>query len=189
MCSKKIQTPFERVSNLKKHLIEHVGQNRTITEWLTLYDNRGKIHEIDMPKGVLSIIKYFVSSNNSLAEIQNVNLIQALNSECKIKNPSDFRDKIFKTTDLLQNAIENKLCKATSVSLITDIWTNKQNLDYIALGANCVYPNYQKELMIIGMSRMGLSHNAENIKKRIEEMMNYYKEFDKKKIHGMFYYN
>ena len=43
--------------------------------------------------------------------------------------------------------------------------------------------------MIIGMSRMGLSHNAENIKKRIEEMMNYYKEFDKKKIHGMFYYN
>jgi hypothetical protein len=75
--------------------------NKIIAEWLNLYDNKGKIHETEMPKGVLNMIKYFVSSNNSLAEIENVNLIQALNSECKIKNSRDFREKNKQFTKIL----------------------------------------------------------------------------------------
>ena len=46
-----------------------------------------------------------------------------------------------------------------------------------------MYSNYKKELMVIGIMRMGIAHNAENIKLRIEDMINYYQTFDKKKIH------
>ena len=40
---------------------------------------------------------------------------------------------------------------------------------------------FQKELFIIGLTRMNGAHNAENIKQRVEYMINKY-SFDKSKV-------
>ena len=62
---------------------------------------------------------------------------------------------------------------------MTDIWTAKQNSDFIGLGAALMSENLSREVLLIDMIRMpGNTHNAENIKETIETMvlkvLNYY---------------
>jgi hypothetical protein len=55
---------------------------------------------------------------------------------------------------------------------MTDIWTNKQNRDFIALCAVVTNSDFEREILVINMMRMvGHSHNSENIKSAIEEMV------------------
>ena len=81
----------------------------------------------------------------------------------------------------LNNQISNKLIDAKFITLITDIWTNVQMTDFLALGAAIVNAFFDKELLIIGMVRMLEAHNAENIKKAIESILNNL-DFNKAKI-------
>ena len=60
--------------------------------------------------------------------------------------------------------------------------------DFIGLAANCSYSNLEKECFVFGMTRMRGSHNAENIKFAIEEIINNF-EFNKLKINGKIYIN
>ncbi len=106
-----------------------------------------------------------MSSNTSFEQIQNPYLLKLFDRELKIQSPDNFREIILKTTSILHKAIENRLCGATSITLITDLWTDKQNRDYISLVAKCVFPNYKKQNLIIALERMGCVHNAFNIKK------------------------
>jgi hypothetical protein len=186
VCEKRIATPFKRVSNLKKHLFEHIGDNKYIREWLNLYDNRYNLHRAEISDQLLTMIKFFVTSNTSLQQIENPYLLKLFPPDMKIDKPDKFREMILKSASILHNAIENKLNEASFITLITDIWTDKQNLDYIGLAAKCIYPSYKKEIFVIGLNRMGVAHNAYNIKAKIEEMVNYYTKFDKSKIKGTF---
>lgn len=56
-------------------------------------------------------------------------------------------------------------------------------LDFIAVSANIVYNNYDKETVVIGMMKMPGRHNAENIKICVESIVNEFK-FDKTKVDG-----
>ena len=85
----------------------------------------------------------------------------------------------------LNNQISNKLIDAKFITLITDIWTNVQMTDFLALGAAIVNAFFDKELLIIGMVRMPGAHNAENIKKAIESILNNL-DFNKAKISAIF---
>ena len=82
----------------------------------------------------------------------------------------------------LHYSIEKKIQNALSVCLIVDIWTNRIMSDFIGLGASLIKDRFQKELFIIGLTRMNGAHNAENIKQRVEYMINKY-SFDKSKVH------
>ena len=42
----------------------------------------------------------------------------------------------------------------SSVSLITDTWTNEYHVDFIALGASLTNEYFEKEILIINMVRM-----------------------------------
>ena len=55
--------------------------------------------------------------------------------------------------------------------------------DFVGLAANICYDNFKKECLVIGMSKMKGSHNAEYIKDAIKSLINDY-DFDKLKIKG-----
>lgn len=58
------------------------------------------------------------------------------------------------------------------------------NVDFIALGASCIYDDFSREILITNMLPMPPGgHCAENIKIAIEQMVNKFK-FDKKLIKG-----
>jgi len=182
-CEKKVAAPFNKVLNLKKHLYEHISDNLFIRKWLELYNSRSSLNQTGISENQMNLIKFFLTSNTSLEQIENPYLLKLLDPVLKLNSPDHFREEILKSTSILHNLIENKLCNASSITLITDIWTDKQNREYIA--AKCVFPNYKKELLIIALERMSFGHNAYNIKKKVEQMINNYTEFDKSKIHGL----
>ena len=73
----------------------------------------------------------------------------------------------------LRFKLKEKLDKAENICLMSDIWTAKQNSDFIALVGALMNENLKREILVIDMSRMpGNSHNAENIKLAIETMVN-----------------
>jgi len=58
------------------------------------------------------------------------------------------------------------------------------NVDFIALGAACTFSSFTREIFVIEMIPMPPGgHNAENIKKAVEQMVNRF-DFDKKLING-----
>ena len=82
----------------------------------------------------------------------------------------------------LRSVFSDKLRSAQAVSLIVDLWTNKINKDFIALSAVIINKEWNRELLILDMRRMdGMGHNAENIQRAVEIMVNRY-DFDKSKI-------
>jgi hypothetical protein len=55
---------------------------------------------------------------------------------------------------------------------MSDIWTAKQNSDFIALRAAIIDASLNRNIMVLDMMRIpGSSHNAENIKQAIETMV------------------
>ena len=81
----------------------------------------------------------------------------------------------------MKKIIDSELSKAKTISLITDIWTNKIMADYLALACIYIDKNYKEKMLVLGLSEMDGSHNAENIKIVIEKIINNY-AFDKRKI-------
>ena len=88
--------------------------------------------------------------------------------------------------DKVTARIESRLKSADTICLITDIWTNRNNTDFIALGASFTDKYFDRDILVISMIPMKGKHTAENIKICIEEMINQY-DFDKTKIDDKFY--
>ena len=77
--------------------------------------------------------------------------------KAKIKTPNyrTFVNKFLpEVMKQIHEATLSKLNLATSISLITDIWTNKQLKDFIAVAANIINEKFNKELLVIGFTRM-----------------------------------
>ena len=70
------------------------------------------------------------------------------------------------------------------VNLITDIWTNKSMMDFLALGAVLVYPNSEQDILLLGISKMEGAHTAEIIKTVIQKILNKFK-FNKNKLNSV----
>ena len=85
--------------------------------------------------------------------------------------------------NLLKERIQEKLVEAQSICLVTNIWTNKQMLDFIAVSANIISKTFEKDTLVIGIKSMPGRHNVENIKISVEEIVNEY-DFDKSKVRG-----
>ena len=79
--------------------------------------------------------------------------------------------------------LDKILNESASVCLISDIWTNKQMLDFMGIAANIIKSDFTRQTIVIGMCPMPGSHNAENIKKAIETLVNEY-SFNKSILSG-----
>ena len=135
----------------------------------------------------MNLIKWFLSSNAALNELQNEHLIKVFN-EANLDMPSmnSFTEVILPNVlRQVKGLIEEKLRLACVIILITDIWSSSQMADFLALSVMICYDNFEKECYTIGLKRMPGSHNAENVKITIELIINEY-DFDKTKIKGSF---
>lgn len=130
-------------------------------------------------KSVL-LVKFFISSNLSLIQLQNKYLRELL----KIPLPAQltFRQTILpKFMANLDRAIENTLQNATCMSLVSDIWTTKRMYDFNGIAACIMTHSFERKLIVIDMNKMPGNHTAEYIKESIESMVNKF-EFNKAKI-------
>ena len=85
--------------------------------------------------------------------------------------------------DLLNDTIEKRLQAAEFIHLFTDLWSNRNNIDFISLAACIINKDFEREILVINMMAMSGRHTAENISSCVEKLVNKY-SFDKKKITG-----
>lgn len=173
--------PFKALSNLNKH--------KCCPEIINWHKNsekaRGKLKPV-LSDEVLRLIKYIVNSNISLSDLKNPEFHAILDKKIQVPSYHIFRNRLLpEVLQKLHRIFTCKLNTAVSIALVTDIWTNRSNSDFIALGAVICKADLSKELIIIGLERMKGSHCAENIRSSINEMTNKY-DFDKSKIVGQY---
>ncbi len=84
----------------------------------------------------------------------------------------------------MYEAIQNVLKESAYISIISDIWTNKQMLDFMGLAVCVIDHKFQKKTLVIGMKLMPGAHNADNIAIAIQNLVNAY-TFDKNIIIGV----
>ncbi len=122
-----------------------------MTEWYTKYSelNTKSKDGSCLDDNMLLLIKYFISSNNSVIELKH-KYFPKLMKQAKIKSPAyrtfvnNFLPKIMKQ---IHEAILLKLEKSISISLITDLWTNKQLKDFIAVAVDILMRNLIKNCL------------------------------------------
>ena len=119
------------------------------------------------------LIKYFISSNASHISLENQYLRDLLKSVIELPGPKTFDGTILPNIyKKLRNRIKSKLEDADNICLMSDIWTAKQNSDFVALAAAIMNEDLTREIFVADMMRMpGDSHTAENIKTAIETMV------------------
>ena len=180
LCNKVLLAPYSYTTNLNKHLKTH----DILDIWFERYRDKSKmLASFHIDDNIFALVKYFLRSNSSLNELRDEDLNYLLNKTIKMPTYNFFRNIIL--PNILQKVfslIENKLNESVSINLMTDIWTNKRNQDFIALVAS-VSLHYSREIFVIGMMPMNGNHNANNIKICIEKMLNRYK-FNRSKING-----
>ena len=191
ICAEKIlYSKLGRTTNLNRHLKDDHKKHSKLVDWLKKYDqfnskNLRAKEKATIDDNMLDLIKYFISSNNSLTELKN-KYFRRLMKKAKIKSPdyrtfvNGFLPELMKS---LHEKILSKLTHAQSIGLITDIWTNDQLRDFIAVAASVIDDNFKKDVIIIGFARMIGNHCAENVKTGVENIVNSY-QFDKSKISG-----
>jgi hypothetical protein len=192
ICKKEYKCRQGRFTNLNSHIKDHAYtgfKNVECQEWLRRYNEFKKsgnkaINSIENRNKMLLIL-YFISSNAALAELKNKAFRKICQkAQIEVPNYKTFKQNVLPgAMKLLHEAIQEKLVESESICLITDIWTNKQMLDFIAVSANIIFKTFEKETIVIGMMKMPGPHNAENIKICVEQIVNEY-DFDKSKVKG-----
>ena len=193
-CNNTYHSKKGRFTNCNSHIDDHIAKgNLECKEWLKRYrefkeqkkhpktNSNENIYKSDM-----LLVYHFIASNSALTQLNEKSFIKICEKAgIKIVNRKAFTKRILQDAmSKLKKKIEVKLNSAYRVFLITDIWTNKQMLDFIAVSANIIYENFDKETLVIGMMKMPGPHNAENIKICVEDIINEY-NFDKTKVDGM----
>ena len=83
----------------------------------------------------------------------------------------------------MYTGIEDEFFEVVSISLMSDIWTNKLMLDIMGVAFNMINAKFQKKTIVVGMMVMPGNHNAENIALALMTLVNRYQTLDKSIIH------
>jgi hypothetical protein len=136
----------------------------------------------------LALVKYFISSNTALTQLQNPHLLKILDKSIEAPSYHSFRNTFLSIVMNLMRAVQNeKLQNANAITLIVDMWTSKNNKDFIVLGSATMDDCFEREIMVLDMMRMTTNHTAEHVKECCETMVNKF-DFDKSKINCNFYF-
>ena len=183
------------------------ANTNTSTSWFKAYKNaknssnkKGKLfwngdfnlvkfiffHLIAITKDDMLLVKYFISSETALNELDNPSFVRILNqADIKVPDKRTFKTKTLKEAyDKVKEKIEDKLYEAEIICIIFDIWSNNAK-DYMGCSAAIGSKMLEKECFVIGIDRMSGGHTAENVKATLEKIINRY-SFDKTKIKGNF---
>ncbi len=184
VCTFKVKCEIGKFTALNRHLQTHLTYKAT---WYDKYQKHltGDKRTL-LTNEQLELVKYFITSNESLSQLNNIHLLYFLKPAFNEKPPSQntFRRSLLPNViKLLRSAIESKLDDAETVCLIVDIWTNKRMIDFIALGAVVTNKSFERELFVIDIIPMSGRHTAENVRIAVKQMVENY-DFDKSKIFG-----
>ena len=129
-------------SNIKAHLSRK--HNDLLGSWFHAYDNRNNSHgEFVIDNDTFKLFNYFISSNTAHSELNNPFLRDLL--PCKIPCAETFSESIIKRVlEMVRDVIQKKLNDATSICLISDIWSNKQMLAFMGLVAVLTNKYFEK---------------------------------------------
>ena len=187
-CDIKQTSILGQTSNIKHHLMTHV-ENKDLVIWFQHYDKiKVPTNKFVIDNETLRIVKYFIASNTAASNFD-CPYFRDLMRDFKRPIPcSDtFSDVILKSVfEKVKQELGQIMEASISICLISDIWTNKQMLDFMGLAANIINSNFERETIVIGMILMPGNHCAENIKLAIESIVNDY-SFDKSKLSGILF--
>ena len=180
-CNLILHACFPIFTGLSKHLLTH---NEFNLNWIHYNEKSKKKANAILDNNIYDLIRYIISSNTAMLQLENEFFVKLLEPKMKIPCIRTFRythlPSIYRQ---MLDAINDKLDKALTICLITDIWTNRIMADFIGLAAIIVNESFKQELLVIGMTSMTGNHTSENIKNQIEFLVNSYK-FNKLKSHG-----
>ena len=92
----------------------------------------------------LNLIKFFVSSHQSIDVLNNEWLQLLINKTVSIPSYHYFRNFFIKEVkNIVHEEIDAKLKVAHSISIIPDIWEDSGN-HYLGLGCTVVFQNFEK---------------------------------------------
>jgi hypothetical protein len=183
ICKKTLHSPFKHLSNLNKHLELH----DELKEWFKRFRQHTYKPSTDfiVDDAHFRLIKYFVSSNMSLRKFRDPSFLDILDPRINVSSYQKLRKEILPEFVVqLRSYFNEKLSSCLIVSFIVDLWTNKIGQDFIALVAVVTNNEWEREFLVIDICPMEGGHNAENIKTKVENMINAY-DFDKSKIQGL----
>ena len=131
----------------------------------------------------LKLVKFIISSNESISQLDNPYFLDILQKQYKISCPKTFRYTILPNIlEKLKKVIDAKLESAVSVCLIIDLWSAPNNQDFIAVVAVTLNSSMEKNILVIGLRPMPEgTHSSEMVKLVVENIVNDY-TFDKLKV-------
>jgi hypothetical protein len=190
-CKKTYHSKKGRFHNLNAHIDDHAANgNVECREWLKRYREfkgvKSQLKHTQSTNNEMLLVYHFMASNSALTQLKEKSFLKICEKAgIEVPNVKTFKRRILPNAmKMLKKKIEAKLESSARICLLTDIWTNKQMLDFIAVSANLIFENFDKETVVIGMMKMPGPHNAENIKFCVEKIVNKYK-FEKSKVDGM----
>jgi hypothetical protein len=116
------------VGNLNKHLKRHSISN----EWYKLYLKSSKTICNKLSDTKLNFIKFIITSNLALKQLENVYLRKCLKEEIKIPCMKTFQFTFLQEIlDLLKDKIEEKCQNASYITIIPDLWSDLAITHYL----------------------------------------------------------
>lgn len=168
--------------NVKKHLQLRCKNKGLISSWINAYDMFQNIKKKEISDDHLKLVRFFISSNTSICQLANVYMRDLVSFN--LPSVSHFTEMVLpEVLEKVHANINHKLQDAENISLISDIWTDRQMHDFMGLAASVISELFEREFIVIGMIIMPGNHCAENIQLAIESLVNKY-EFDTTKIIG-----
>jgi hypothetical protein len=136
------------------------SENHVSKEWVVAYRKYKatiKPKEIERNKFTLiSLVKFFISSNVALSALDNKHLRDALKIKISIYS---FKKDILPSMVLdMIKKIRPKLVMAEFVVLITDIWSCNSKVDFLGIAASLIYSDIKRETLVLGISRIRISN-------------------------------
>jgi hypothetical protein len=123
-------------TNLTKHLATH----KECEKWLDLFSSFKGVYRRDkLSVEKLNLLKFFVSSHQSIDVLNNEWLQLLINKTVSIPSYHYFRNFFLKE---VHEEIDAKLKVAHSISIIPDIWEDSGN-HYLGLGCTVVFQNFE----------------------------------------------
>lgn len=112
VCNKKVMAPFQKTTNLNKHLENDGHEN--LKSWFACYDVYLGTHQTNQIEDKdFNLVMYFITSNTSLIELRNKHLLRMINPKEKeskqLPKIKRFKELIKQVLQKLHKAIEIKV--------------------------------------------------------------------------------
>jgi hypothetical protein len=130
----KLSCNIGEFTNLNKHLAKHESTLKWYNSYIQFSNKKKAACTSYITEEKLNLIKFFITSNLSLAQLKNVYLRLILKDEVKLPSFFTFRYKYLnEVLSLLHDKIEKKCQDASYITLIPDGWTDSSGSEYLGI--------------------------------------------------------